>query len=274
MAATDTRFRTERFPMSFRRLEVKRIETITPGYVRIVAGGPELEGFQSLDPDDHFKLILPNPGESEPVLPVQTEGGFAYPEDKPRPVMRDYTPRAVDAAARELSIDVALHEDGFASNWARQAKPGDVIGTAGPRGSHIVDYDAFDWFLVAGDETSIPSIARRLEDVPAGKPIFAFIEVDGAADEQPLAHSDGATITWVHRNGVPAGVSTALETAIRAFSFPAGEGYQWYTGETTALREIRRYILNERGFDRQWVSFSGHWKYGQADFDHHQKIED
>jgi len=269
-----TRTRRVMHGLAFRRAEVRRVERLTPRYVRITVGGDALEGFQTLGAQDHFKLMLPNAGQTEPVIPTMTPEGPRYPEDVARPVMRDYTPFAFDPETNELTFDVVLHGQGVASDWARQAAPGQVVGTAGPRGSHIVDYGAFDWFLAAGDETSIPSIARALAALPRGMKANVFIEVDGPEDELPLTTDAEAQITWVHRNGAPAGTSPVLEQAIRAFDFPAGEGFQTYTGEANALRDIRRYIVKERGFDKQWVDVSGHWKYGVADFDHHTAIED
>lgn len=260
--------------LAFRRVEVRRVEPLTPRYVRITVGGEALEGFQTLGAQDHFKLMLPNAGQAEPVIPAMTPEGPRYPEDAIRPVMRDYTPLAFDPQANELAFDVVLHERGVASDWARQAEPGQIVGTAGPRGSRIVEYGTFDWFLAAGDETSIPSISRALAMLPEGMPAYVFIEVDGPEDELSLPTAADARIAWVHRDGATAGTATVLEDAIRAFSFPDGEGFQVYTGEANALRDIRRYLLNERGFDRQWIDFSGHWKYGVADFDHHAPIED
>lgn len=279
--ATDTtndqtieRTRRVMYGLAFRKVEVRRIEPLTPRYLRITVGGDELEGFQTLGAQDHFKLLLPNAGQTEPALPVMTENGPQYPQDVARPVMRDYTPRVFDPATNELTFELVLHDRGAASDWARAATPGSIVGTAGPRGSHIVEYGTFDWFLAAGDETSIPSIARALEVLPAGMKAYVFIEVDGPEDALPLPTAADARITWVHRNGAAAGTTTVLEEAIRAFDFPEGEGYQSYTGEANALRDIRRYLLKEKGLDKQWIDFSGHWKYGTADFDHHAAIED
>jgi len=277
MAQTDeqARSRREMFGLTGRRAEVVRIEDVTPRYKRIILGGEELEGFKSLSPSDHFKLLLAPDGETEPAIPTFGENGPSIPEGRQRPIMRDYTPRAFDAEQNLLTIEVALHTSGVASDWAQQAKVGDVVGTLGPRGSHILDHTTFDWFVLAGDETSIPTIARRLEELPAGKKAFVFIEVDGAEDEQPLTSPADVELTWVHRNGATAGETDVLVQAIKAFDFPTeGEGFQSYTGEANSLRDIRRYLLKEKGLDKTWIDFSGHWKYGTADFDHHQPIEE
>ena len=80
--------------------------------------------------------------------------------------MRDYTPRRYDLDTLELDIDFVLHGDGPASTWAEQAKPGQFLHIGGPRGSMIVP-DIFDSYLLIGDETALPAIARRLEGLAA-----------------------------------------------------------------------------------------------------------
>ena len=82
--------------------------------------------------------------------------------------MRDYTPRAFDAAGNRLTIDFALHDAGPATAWALNARPGETLLIGGPRGSTVVP-DDFDFYLLAGDETALPSIGRRLESPASGR---------------------------------------------------------------------------------------------------------
>ena len=84
-----------------------------------------------------------------------------------------------------------LHGDGPASTWADQAKVGQHLYIGGPRGSMIVP-DIFDSYLLIGDETAIPAIARRLEELPAGRTVLAVIEIADAAEQQAL-HSAAAS---------------------------------------------------------------------------------
>jgi NADPH-dependent ferric siderophore reductase len=258
--------------MAFRAVEVRRVERITPRMVRVTFGG-ELDGFESRSPGDHLKVIFPANPDEQPVLPRPAENGFAYPEGAPRPVMRDYTPRRFDAVTGELDLDFFVHGEGPASAWADQAKAGQTVGLAGPRGSHLVRYD-FDWYLLTGDETSIPSIARRLAELPAGVRAFAFIEVANGNEEQPLPTEANATIVWIHRDEAGPTESRLIQRALQWFELPEGEGFTWSTGEANELRALRRYLLNERGLSKEFTSFSGHWKRGIANFDHHEAIED
>ena len=89
------------------------------------------------------------------------------PEGVERSPGRDYTPRRYDAGRNELVIDFALHDAGPATDWAAQAEPGQQLAVGGPRGSFVVP-DDFDWYLFIGDETALPAIGRRLEELRAG----------------------------------------------------------------------------------------------------------
>ncbi len=257
-------------PMKPRRVSVTNVSWITPRYVRVTVGGEDLADFVSLDPDDHMKLAFPNPGEERPVLPVWGENGPQWPQDAARPALRDYTPRRVDTAARTMEIDFVIHGDGPASNWATQAEPGQQLGILGPRGSKVVE-PVFDWYLMIGDETALPAIARRLEEMPAGTRAVAVVEVGAVEDEQVIDTAAEAEIVWVHRGD---GVANGLERAVRALEFSEGSYFVWAGGEANDLRPIRRHLLNERGTPREAASFSGHWKRGVADHDHHEPIED
>ena len=166
--------------------------------VRLVLGGDDLAGFVSLGFDDHVKIFIPPPGATEPLLP--TSG----PEGAEPPAMRDFTPRKYDADAGELTIDFALHEAGPATAWAANAEPGDFLGIGGPRGSMIVPTE-FRLHVLIGDETAIPAIARRLEELPSGVGARVIVEVERPGHELKLASDAELELTWVHRNGAPAG---------------------------------------------------------------------
>ena len=147
-----------------RRLTVLRVTDLTPRMRRITVGGPELQGFTSLGSDDHIKLLFACSPEEQQTIDARgmgRDGGV-------RPTMREYTPRRVDLLTQELDIDFVLHGDGPASTWAAQAAPGQTLDIAGPRASMVVP-DIFDSYLLIGDETAIPAIARRLEELPEGR---------------------------------------------------------------------------------------------------------
>ncbi|MGW6919628.1 siderophore-interacting protein [Kitasatospora sp. NPDC054939] len=261
-------------PVTVRTLQVLRVTRPTPRMVRVTLGGPELEGFVDQAPADHVKAFFPAPGETVPVLPgVEADGdGIIMPTEAPFPISRDYTTRRFDREAGELDLDFVLHGNGVATAWAADAKPGDLLGLAGPRGSVMVPKD-FDWYLFASDETGLPGLARWLQALPAGAVAKAFIEVDDAAEEEHLPTVADAEITWIHRNGLAHGQGELLFEAIKNLEFPPGQPYVWITGEAGELRPIRRY-LRELGFDREYTDVDGYWKRGTVNLDHHEPDED
>lgn len=245
-----------------RTLTVQRAERITPHCIRVTLAGDELAGFHSPGFDDHVKLFLPDAATGAIQWPRLLPDGTPDPA-APRPPMRDYTPRQHDAQAGTLAIDFALHDAGPATAWALQAAPGQRLGVAGPRGSLLVPL-AFDGYLLAGDETALPAIARRLAELPQGTPALALIEVDGPADEQPLPTAAAARIHWVHRASTAPGEAAPLLAALRALDLPPGDVHAWVACESAVAKALRAHLVDERGVNPKWIKASGYWRRGSA----------
>ncbi|NLU83528.1 siderophore-interacting protein [Rhodococcus sp. HNM0569] len=258
-----------------RRLEVVRAESLTPTMRRVVLGGSDLEGFPFLTmaPDDHVKLFFPDAETGEITMPEIGPDGMRLVPGAPRPQSRDYTIRAFDADALELTLDFVLHTHGIAGNWAAAAEPGDRVGVLGPRGSHKYPAD-YDWYLLAADETALPALSRWLEELPADKQVLAFAEVADASSEIDLSGRPGATVTYLHRGTSEPGTTTLLDDAVRAADFLDGEVFAWVAGEAGSLKPIRRYLTRELGLPKGQVKVDGYWRRGAADHDHHAVDED
>ena len=241
-----------------RRLEVLRVVDLTPRMRRITLGGPELAGFLSLGTDDHVKLLFPQNAAEQAALETLVLG--AGKSDGPMPAMRDYTPRRYDLDTLELDIDFVLHGDGPASTWAEQAKPGQFLHIGGPRGSMIVP-DMFDSYLLIGDETALPAIARRLEGLPANRRALVIIEVENGKEQQVLESAAQVNVIWVLREG---GKDHLLST-VRQINVPTGSLYAWVATETKVSRQIRRVLLDEHGLDEQFVKAVGYWRLDNTD---------
>ena len=262
MAPTTERIaRRVRHESKLRLLQVRDVSRITPKLVRIVLGGEELRGFVSAAHDDHVKLFFPPPGEERPVLPTPSPNGPIFPEGAPRPAARDYTPRRYDAAANTLAIDFVLHGDGPATTWAAQARPGSWIGVGGPRGSFIVP-DDFDWYLLIGDETALPAIGRRLEELPAGAHAVVVAEVADAGEEQHFDTRVRLRTHWLHRRGAAPGDASRLNEAVARLSLPAGDGYAWVACEAAVAKMLRRQLIETHGLSKDRVKAAAYWKRG------------
>ncbi len=244
-----------------RLVPVVRTQLISPQLVRVTLAGPELQGFESLSFDDHVKVFFPEPGQDQPVMPAIGPNGLVFPEGVPRAAMRDYTPRRYNADTQELDLEFVLHGDGPAGTWAAQARPGQYLGLAGPRGSFVVPL-GYDWHVLMGDETALPAIARRLEELPAGKRAIVRLEVANAESEIPLQSQAELDVRWLHRDawkGEPAGL---LAAAAQELVLPAGEGYVWIAAESLAARAAREVMVIEHHIAKDRIRAASYWKRG------------
>ncbi|MEU2230552.1 siderophore-interacting protein [Streptomyces vietnamensis] len=242
---------------------VVHTERITPHMVRVVLGGPGLDGFAADTYTDHYvKLLFAPEGVAYPE-PFDIERIRAeFPRDQ-WPTTRTYTVRSWDPVHRELTIDFVVHGDeGLAGPWAARARAGETVRFLGPGGGYAPD-PAADWHLLAGDESALPAIAVALEQLPEGAKAHAFIEIADAAEEQKLATAAGIEVTWLHRGDRPVG--EALVEAVTALDFPAGDVHAFVHGEAGFVKELRRHLRLDRGVARERLSISGYWRLGKSD---------
>lgn len=260
--------RRVRHPLKFRLLEVVEVTDLTPSLKRVVLTG-DLEDFVSLGFDDHVKLFPPREGETL-VLPTVGPDGPVFPD--PRPVARDYTPRSWDRAARTLTIDFAIGHGGPATDWVMTARPGSALGVGGPRGSFIVP-TAFARHVLIGDETAVPAIARRLEELPAGVAATVVLEVEDAASQPSLTSAADLTVAWVHRNGAARGQVEALRAVVQTAlaDLDRTDAYVWIAAESLVARTLRGVVVG-MGFDPKAMKAAGYWRAGAVGA--HEVIED
>ncbi|WP_033225289.1 siderophore-interacting protein [Streptomyces virginiae] len=255
------------FPIVLRELTVLRVSDVTPGMRRVTLGGPQLHAFEhaglSLPAlrtegfDDHVKFFFAEEGR-EPVLPRQNVSSLDWPSDG-RPISKDYTPVRFDPVAGEIDFDFVRHDGGIASSWAQRAAPGQVTWIAGPKMSHSHPEGA-DWLLVIGDETALPAIGRWLDEMPEGTRARVFIEVGEDSHRQELPTRAEAEVTWLVRDGVPAGRSDLLERAVRDMEWLPGTVFVWAAGEAVTLKGIRRHLSVDRGVPREQTHITGYWR--------------
>lgn len=261
MTSSEKAANRRQFPL---RLEVVRTERLTPAMQRVVLGGPSFDEFARRFggfTDSYVKLLFLREGIDYPE-PLDMDLVRATMPVENRPLVRTYTVRWIDHTAAQIAIDFVVHGDeGVAGPWAAAATTGDVIHLLGPGGAFAPD-DRADWYLVAGDEAALPAALAALEAVPAGKPAYAFLEVDGVDDEQKVETAADLHLTWLHRAGAPAGSTTAIADAVTALDWPAGQPQVFVHGEAGLLKSLRPYLLVEHGLARDAVSISGYWRRG------------
>lgn len=130
---------------------------------------------------------------------------------------------------------------------------------AGPRGSHVVA-DDFDCYVLIGDETALPAIARRLEELPETAVAEVFIEIPEEGDRQPLESAAQVTVSWFERNGFDAASSTLLEDALVDFEQPDGDTHYWIATESKRARMMRKFLEGHLQVPKEWIRATGYWK--------------
>jgi len=237
-----------------RLIRVVDVQRITPRFARVTFDAAD---HSSAEPDQQVKLYFPKPGQTEPVLPAP-DGDFmgwyraftSIPEHE-RPWMRSYTLRAQDPVV----VDFLLHDHaGPATRWASAAKPGDTLGMFGPSTDFARPVPLSrsiaeaDWLLLAGDETALPAIGSLAESLPVGARAVAYVE----ADEQRLDSWGELTVHWVRRG--------ELVDAVRAAEFLPGNVFAWVAGEASAVRALRRHLVDDREVPKRAIDFAGYWR--------------
>ncbi len=209
--------------------------------LRVTFAGDELADFTTASFDDHVKIFLPD-----------ANGNI---------IARDYTPRRFDETTRELDIEFTLHGDGPATRWAVRLKPGDVAAIGGPRSSHVIPID-FDWYVLIADETGLPALARRLEELPHSVPVFAIAMVDSEDDCVSLAVGKSTHVTWIYR--VKGEIISQLIDALYRLQPSIGDGHAWAACEASMARVLRDVLSMRLSLPKEWVKTAGYWRRGKA----------
>lgn len=194
--------------------------------VRVVLGGTGLAGFTSTGiPDEWVALVVPGQFQS-----------------------RYYTVRSWTGT--ELTLDIVVHDEGLVTEWAMTGCVGDTVSVSEPKGSYLPAPDAA-WVVLLGDLTGLPAIARILES-SGGSSIQAFVSSpDGPVD----GYAPG--VTWLPGD-------LALADFVEAFEWPSGDGYFWMAGESAQMRQIRRHVRRELGWDASRQDLMGYWSNTRA----------
>lgn len=213
-------------------------------------------------PDEYVRLLIAPPGEPV-VLPEIDEETWTitYPDGAAELTHRVYTVsdhRVVDGKA-QIDVDIALHEKGIGSDWARDCAVGSQVGVLEPRGLYAAPAGV-EWQLLVADITGVPALARILRGLEPGQRAEAVVVVTDPADEIPLPSAGDVTLTWqvVDRETDLCG---ALADAVTAQELPTeGSRYVWLAGEARASRAVRRHLRRELGWPQSDFYTCGYWQ--------------
>ena len=254
-------------PMRVRTLQVKAIKRPGPLYQLLTLAGDELADFESPSPTDHVGLIPPT--DAGLVLPDVVDDRLRWPAGE-RPPIREYTVRRFDRAKRELDLRVLLHGNGPVARWAASASVGDRVGISGPRASKLMP-SGFANYLLVGDLTAVPAIARWLSVLPEGAMAQVLIAARSEEDVVELRCAEPISVLWLTELAVPE--AAHLVRPLRELQLYTEDTFAWAAGEAVAMKEVRRVLLEDHALPRENVKVTGYWRREQPDFDYDAPLE-
>lgn len=135
--------------------------------------------------------------------------------------------------------------------------------TAGPGKTVDLPLGSPD-YLVLGDDTAIPAIARLLEELPETARGQVFIQVPGPEyiywlDAPPLF-----AVEWLIDDRQLPSKRGPLLALLETRTHLDKEVFVWVAGEQSEVQAIRRFLVKTHGIPRDAISFTGYWKRGDS----------
>lgn len=241
-------------------LTVKNVSRMTKSMIRVTFNHPNIDGITRDQQGGNCKLTLPDPG-------MSLENFRAAIERRNTLAVRTYTVRYVREEMSEIDIDFVDHGDnGPASAWAIAAKPGSFLGFMGPSPAKVRHFDA-DWYFLAADPSALPLLGATLESMPRNARGVAILEVTSIDDRQDIDAPPGIEFHWiVHPD--PHTISNQQVRLAESIAWPEGRVQVCVAGESSTVKALRQFLLNEKGIDKKSAYISGYWKIGLVEPEH------
>ncbi|MFK0254991.1 siderophore-interacting protein [Streptomyces sp. NPDC090445] len=223
------------------RFTVTGAEQVTPHYRRVwfTDGGLLAAAGESLHPTMWVRLWF---------------------DDDGKPHQRAYT--LVDPVAEEgtFALEFALH-DGVASDWARNANPGDTIEATVQGTGFTAPAPAPERLLVIGDPASLPAINSLLDAYPQ-LPATIWFETQHEADtDLPVRlDPDRHEIRRVPRSGDGTALVERIRAELPALASDPESAYVWLACDTATTRTLSGYLRKDLGLPKQRVNSLGYWR--------------
>ena len=228
--------------------------------VTVTLGG-DLDGYESTGiPDEYVRVMIPPAGATLVLPEIDDAWAFTYPDGAPELAHRVYTisDHRIVEGQTQLDLDIALHDDGIGSDWARSCQPGDRVGLIEPHGLYAAPADV-GWQLLVADITGVPAVARILRGLEAGQHAEVVIVLTDPADEIALPSAADVTVTW-QVVAQDTDIADALAEAVTSRDLPDGDRYVWLAGEARASRAVRRHLRRELGWPQSDFYTCGYWQ--------------
>jgi NADPH-dependent ferric siderophore reductase len=235
--------------------QMRRVTLAAPDASRLARGGL------------HVRILIPPRGR-EPIWPTMGhDGRVVWPKGENALTNRVYTIRRIDEERGQIDVDVVLHGDNHTpgASWAVRAAVGDRVGVMGPGGGELPEAGHY---LLVGDETALPVIARIAEALPSDTRATVILEVADPSEEQPITSQAAIDLRWLHRNGQEPGTTTALIEAVQSLEWRTLSDVFVLAGcEHASAKAIRSYLREDRAMSKATHLVAAYWRRGHAESD-------
>jgi NADPH-dependent ferric siderophore reductase len=199
------------------------------------------------------RITLRSPAIAAVRWPLASDIAVVLTGPDGREVRRRYTVRATEGDT--LIVDALLHGHGPGSSWAAALELGSQVSFFGPRGEITLPPAA--WLLAVTDESGLPAIGAVAEAAEAaGRSLRVLAEIADGSERYPLPAA--TQVSWLLRNGRPAGHPELLAAGLHQLPAEPGRGYGYVLGESRAVVALRD-ALGRFGLSRADVHAKGYW---------------
>jgi len=155
-----------------------------------------------------------------------------------------------------LDLAVLDHGDGPGAEWARHARPGQLVAFTRPQGTLVARPSGSH--LLIGEETAAVAFGAILRALPASQDALTIIEASEPGDQLPLP----GDVRWHYRHGRSAASSASLLRAVRDTDLP-GPGIACLAGEARTIQALRHHLMHDRGWPGRAIITKPFWTPGK-----------
>lgn len=225
------------------QVTVTAIRDYTSWYRRITFSAPDLVRHLEFFPTFWLRLWTEHPSRGK------TQRGYTFADPQPE--------------NGTFALDFVLHEDsGPASDWAKQARPGETREVALTPRKKLLPEDT-SHLVLAGDVTALPAINSWVEAAPPDTRITIGVE-DSHSDYQQLPHAEAPRVSWRWIHPEPEHRGSALASWLSSSVSPAPGQYAWGAGEKTLVKNLRTVLRDHLGLDRSHHFTQFYWVEGKS----------
>lgn len=230
---------------------ITEIGRLAPTVMRVVAepvgeARAESQGLVG----EYVRLVTGKHGEALPE-PNRPKGKVQW--DRPTKSTK-YTVRSYSEETGALELNIVLHKSGAGATWAQATEVGDLAHLLGPKSGYDIS-DDYDFYLLAGDETGLPGMARWIESMPYDACGAAFIEVPGPDSHQQIDAPENFEVIWVDSTQ-----PGALANTVQSYPLPQGSIFTWFAGESGSIHPLRVWARRELDVPKGHGYSKGYWK--------------